>query len=117
MGFLYQKVQENRLARSGFPSRAWVVVKRAAVKVAALCLRRRRWVMKHAKRATWAGLMARMRRAVGLVRTRHALPAASYDSDSYARNFDDGGWKDEEAEFWRSGSFAYRFGQSSRLGS
>ncbi|CAL9137307.1 unnamed protein product, partial [Musa textilis] len=103
--------------RSGFPSRTWVAVKRAAVKVAALCLRRRRWVMKRAKRGAWAGLMARMRRAVGLVRTRHALPAGSYDSDSYARNFDDGGWKDEEAEFWRSGSFAYRFGQSSRPGS
>lgn len=58
----------------------------------------------HAWRVTWAGLMTRVR----------APRTASNDSDSYAENFDDDGWKGEEAEYWRTGSFAYRLGQPSR---
>lgn len=54
----------------------------------------------------------RVRKAVGLVGAREQM--ASYDCVSYARNFDDGMWKEDE-EFMRGGSFAYRFGYSGKF--
>ncbi|ONK68706.1 uncharacterized protein A4U43_C05F15040 [Asparagus officinalis] len=112
MGFVYQKLPENhqRVARSGLRRKAWVAVRRVTVRVIRLYVGRRRWSsIRQAKKVTWAGLWVRMRKAMGLVSARER--SGSYDSENYARNFDDGVWKEDE-EFWRGGSFAYRFGHS-----
>ncbi|KAF3331136.1 hypothetical protein FCM35_KLT04490 [Carex littledalei] len=89
----------------------WMVAKEVATKLLGLYISQRRSTV---RKFTWGMVWFQVRRrSVGLVRDRHV--AKGYDSViSYARNFDDGLWK-EEVEHLRSRSFVYRFGDSGRL--
>lgn len=39
----------------------------------------------------------------------------NYDMCSYTKNFDDGRWQQEEVEYYRTRSFAFRYGQANSL--
>jgi hypothetical protein len=39
----------------------------------------------------------------------------NYDMCSYTKNFDDGKWQQEEVEYYRTRSFAFRYGQANSL--
>lgn len=92
---------------------AWMVAKEVATKLLGLYISRRRSTVRYVRKLTWGMMWFQVKRSVGLVRDRHVV--TGYDSViSYARNFDDGLWK-EEVEHSRSRSFVYRFGDSGRV--
>lgn len=93
----------------------WTVAKEAATRFLGTYISRRRSTVRYARKLSWRMLWFRVRRSVGLVRDRQVV--TGYTVVSYARNFDDGSWKEEEVEYLRSRSFVYRFGGSSRVAS
>ncbi|CAO2162798.1 unnamed protein product [Urochloa humidicola] len=123
MGVTYQRLLSSGSQRpsprgGGVRARAWVLLRWAAVRLSCAA-RRRYWCGGGARprRLAWAGLCGRgastsasAAAAPAERRGRRSSAAAAaggvagvlvgYDSASYARNFDDGAWKDEEGVSW-----------------
>ncbi|KAF8654585.1 hypothetical protein HU200_061783 [Digitaria exilis] len=118
MGVTYQRLLSRGSQRprggaagngGGVRARAWVLLRWAAVRLS--CAARRRYWCGGAcaRRLAWPGLCGRAASAAAPERRgkRSSVAAAAggagvvgYDSASYARNFDDGAWKDEEGVSW-----------------
>jgi hypothetical protein len=87
----------------------WLVAKEVASKILGIYISRRRWGAIYVRKLSWGMMWFRVKRSVGLVRYRQVV--TGYTAVSYARNFDDGSWK-EDVECLRSKSFVNRFGSS-----
>ncbi|CAO2202486.1 unnamed protein product [Urochloa humidicola] len=123
MGIAYQRLLSSGSQRpspsprgggGGVRARAWVLLRWAAVRLSCAA-RRRYWCGGgRARRLAWAGLCGKGASSASAAaaaperRGRRGAAAAGggagvvvgYDSASYARNFDDGAWKDEEGVSW-----------------
>lgn len=118
-----KKITDGILASTKEAS-SWTNLKRIVRKAMRYYVSRRRisvWVKRKVKLLRYCGktigIENRKSAAVRIKRSGNYGFPATYDSVSYALNFDDGLWRDEDVEFSRSGSFAYRFCQSGRMSS
>ncbi|KAI3426616.1 Eukaryotic translation initiation factor 6 (eIF-6) [Psidium guajava] len=78
---------------------------------------RRKLAVRLARRVTWVSLQVRRRvlRVASAAGDYHEVgdhQPLRYDMLSYAKNFDDGEWRQEEEEYYSSRSFASRFGRA-----
>ncbi|KAF8011222.1 hypothetical protein BT93_J1739 [Corymbia citriodora subsp. variegata] len=69
---------------------------------------RRKLAARLARRIRWISLQVRRR----VLRVSDYQEVGRYDMSSYAKNFDDGEWQQEEEEYYSSRSFASRFGRA-----
>lgn len=104
----YHKLPESR-RRLGFPARMWVYLKRAAATSVGIYVGKRRGIYRMVRRVVWISLHLKRRVAKMARASRTKRVLKRYDAYSYSQNFDDGRWREEDEEFYRSGSFAFRF--------
>lgn len=86
--------------------RAWRRLAGGRRKLAARLARRIRWISLQVRRRVFRVSAASGYQEVG----DHGR--VRYDMSSYAKNFDDGEWRQEEEEYYSSRSFASRFGRA-----
>ncbi|KAI6671629.1 hypothetical protein NL676_006514 [Syzygium grande] len=87
--------------------RAWRRLARGRRKLAARLTGRIGWISLQVRRRVFRVSSASDYQEVG----DHHRPVR-YDMSSYAKNFDDGEWQQEEEEYYSSRSFASRFGRA-----
>ncbi|KAG9456658.1 hypothetical protein H6P81_001166 [Aristolochia fimbriata] len=109
----YQQMPESR-RNSGFPVRMWRALKRVAAKSVGFYAGKRRILVGLVRKVVWASVYLKRRVVRAAKGRRERQVMRSYDHSSYLQNFDDGRWREEEEEFYRSRSFAQRFGHSTR---
>ncbi|KAI5588230.1 hypothetical protein BDE02_05G082900 [Populus trichocarpa] len=111
--------EERNMEHADVTMRAWESIERVAGR---FTRRKIKLVVGMGRRAVLACVVKLKRKVCRILNAknrssneRHVF--LNYDMCSYTKNFDDGKWQQEEVEYYRTRSFAFRYGQANSLAS